>query len=73
MHISVYCSVVLREHRRSKVIQGHIIPYVNLKKQRCKLLSKISIRCTRERYFTMKRLQEASKYVTEVNTDTHLK
>lgn len=46
---------------------------VDLRNQRCKSLNKITVRCTRARYFTMKRLQEASKYIIEVNTDAHLK
>lgn len=41
--------------------------------KRCKSLNKITVRCTRAGYFTMKRLQETTKCITEVNTDAHLK
>ena len=72
MHISLCRSVVLRE-QRSDVIRCHIMTCVDLRNQRCKSLNKITVRGTRVQYFTMKRLQAASKCITEVNTDTHLK
>lgn len=49
------------------------MPCVDLRNQRCKSLNRITVRCTRAGCFTMKRLKEASKYISEVNTDAHLK